>query len=266
MITINGHDLNYIRIDGVPVKRIQDAATLEIMWEKTSPEPVTTDYFYLVNESNSTNTIRLHKNGSPTSTVILHYSYDKLIWNKWDEKNGVRTLVLQPNEKVYLKNMGSGLSKNYSDFYRFSSTSYFSAGGDITTLLTENGTDTLTNYCFYDLFQGCTSLTSAPKLPATTLANYCYYGLFQSCTSLTSAPSLPATTLKIGCYSSIFYGCKSLNSVTTYANDISADYCLANWLSGVASTGDFYNLGGATYTTGDSGIPYGWREVKQLTL
>lgn len=25
-------------------------------------------------------------------------------------------------------------------------------------------------------------------------------------------------------------------------------------------TGDFYNLGGATYTSGDSGIPTGWTE------
>ena len=34
------------------------------------------------------------------------------------------------------------------------------------------------------MFAGCTSLTSAPALPATTLANYCYQRMFQDCTSL----------------------------------------------------------------------------------
>ena len=33
---------------------------------------------------------------------------------------------------------------------------------------------------------------------------------------------------------------------------------MKDWLNGVSATGDFYNLGGATYTTGTSGIPSGW--------
>jgi hypothetical protein len=54
--------------------------------------------------------------------------------------------------------------------------------------------------CFANLFNGCTSLTQAPELPATTLASNCYYGMFQGCTSLTSAPALPATLLQFACY------------------------------------------------------------------
>jgi hypothetical protein len=45
------------------------------------------------------------------------------------------------------------------------------------------------------MFDGCTSLTTAPALPATTLAANCYSYMFYGCTSLTSAPALPATTL-----------------------------------------------------------------------
>ena len=60
------------------------------------------------------------------------------------------------------------------------------------------------------MFQGCTSLTTAPSLPATTLANYCYSNMFSGCTSLTTAPSLPATTLANGCYSNMFKGCAKL--------------------------------------------------------
>ena len=82
---------------------------------------------------------------------------------------------------------------------------------------------TLTNYCYYSMFQGCTSLTTAPVLPATTLANNCYEYMFRE-TNLTTAPELPATTLASNCYSSMFYGCTSLETApelpaTTLANN-----------------------------------------------
>jgi hypothetical protein len=69
---------------------------------------------------------------------------------------------------------------------------------------------TLANTCYYDMFKGCTSLTTAPELPATTLSSDCYYNMFKGCTSLTTAPELPATTLKKSCYGNMFNGCVSL--------------------------------------------------------
>ena len=36
------------------------------------------------------------------------------------------------------------------------------------------------------MFSGCTSLATAPSLPATELAYYCYYNMFSGCTHLTS--------------------------------------------------------------------------------
>ncbi len=33
------------------------------------------------------------------------------------------------------------------------------------------------------MFYGCTSLTTAPSLPATKLAERCYYGMFYGCTA-----------------------------------------------------------------------------------
>ena len=71
---------------------------------------------------------------------------------------------------------------------------------------------TLTGYCYANMFQGCTSLTTAPELPATVLASYCYNGMFRNCTSLTTAPELPATTLAQYCYASMFYGCTNLTT------------------------------------------------------
>ena len=114
------------------------------------------------------------------------------------------------------------------------------------------------------MFNNCTALTTAPALPITELTDQCYGGMFSGCTALTTAPVLPATALVYNCYGGMFNGCTHLNNVTTYANDISAQDCLNGWLDGVAATGDFYNLGGATYPSGASGIPTGWTEHHSL--
>lgn len=131
---------------------------------------------------------------------------------------------------------------------------------NLTTTPNINAT-TLASNCYDGMFNRCTSLTTAPELPITTLADSCYNSMFDGCSALTTAPSLPATTLVEGCYQSMFYDCTSLNVVTTYANDISAEFCLTDWLSNVASSGTFHNLGSATYPRSGSGIPSGWTVV-----
>ena len=124
---------------------------------------------------------------------------------------------------------------------------------------------TLDSRCYTSMFSGCTSLTKAPVLPATRLTSDCYNNMFSGCTALTTAPVLPATTLANYCYAVMFKNCSSLNTVTTYAENISAGSCLLNWLQNVAATGDFYNLGTATYATDSpSGIPTGWTEHNSL--
>ena len=89
---------------------------------------------------------------------------------------------------------------------------------------------TLTEYCYSNMFNGCTNLTTAPILPATTLAYGCYFDMFKGCTNLTTAPVLPATTLAESCYYRMFYGCNKLSSVVCLASDISAAKCLEQWL------------------------------------
>lgn len=136
------------------------------------------------------------------------------------------------------------------------------------------------------MFEGCTSLSSAPELPATYLVTECYHSMFNGCTSLTSAPILPATTLDWGCYSEMFQGCTSLTS----APELSAKELIRNcyqlmfkdcsklryvkalfttspseettkdWLSGVAASGTFVKSKDATWNvTGVHGIPKGWK-------
>lgn len=81
---------------------------------------------------------------------------------------------------------------------------------------------------------------------------------FKNCTSLTTAPELPATTLTEKCYSGLFYGCTSLNYIKMLATDISAEGCLLYWTNNVAATGTFVKAAGVEIPTGTSGIPEGW--------
>ena len=99
----------------------------------------------------------------------------------------------------------------------------------------------------------------AYPLFAFCLAEGCYYEMFAGCTSLTTAPELPATTLVGGCYSEMFYGCTSLNYIKCLATDIPSNDCTSNWLKNVASTGTFVkNANMTSWTTGDNGIPANW--------
>ena len=62
-----------------------------------------------------------------------------------------------------------------------------SCSGDIRTLVDyENYSTVYTGSAKFDgLFNRCSSLTSAPELPATTLAESCYLDMFSGCSSLT---------------------------------------------------------------------------------
>ena len=82
--------------------------------------------------------------------------------------------------------------------------------------------------------------------------------MFIRCTSLNTAPELPATTLTDRCYANMFYGCKSLNYIKMLATDVSANNCLLWWVYGVAPSGTFVKDASATLPTSSSGIPNGW--------
>jgi hypothetical protein len=121
---------------------------------------------------------------------------------------------------------------------------------------------TLAYGCYRNMFSGCSSLTTAPELSATTLANDCYESMFRGCTSLETAPELPATTLADYCYYYMFAGCIKLNTITCLAvNRISTNNSTTNWVSGVASAGTFVkhpDVSESTWGRGVNGIPDNW--------
>ena len=148
------------------------------------------------------------------------------------------------------------------------STAQFKVYGNIMSLINSTDFATLTaltsQYQFLSMFSNCTGLTDASKLvlPATTLTDRCYYGMFGGCTSLTTAPELPATTLATWCYYEMFKGCTNLNYIKCLATNISADNCTASWVRDVQTTsGTFVTPSTTNWTTGVRGIPSGWTRV-----
>ena len=116
----------------------------------------------------------------------------------------------------------------------------------------------LSSSCYYNMFYSCTSLTTAPsKLPATALASSCYQSMFRLCSSLTKAPVLMAPSLTNSCYQQMFYGCTSLNYIDIRATSWSTSYT-NSWVYGVANEGTFVDTMGANPPRGNNGVPNNW--------
>ena len=94
---------------------------------------------------------------------------------------------------------------------------------------------TLQPYCYNSMFMGCTSLTTAPELPAEQLAKLCYTYMFSKCTSLTTAPELPAKQLAECCYGMMFTGCTSLTTAPELPAEQLAEYCYQSMFMGCTS-------------------------------
>ena len=122
---------------------------------------------------------------------------------------------------------------------------------------------TLTSNCYESMFQGCTSLTTAPALSANTLADYCYYRMFKDCRSLTTAPELPANTLVDSCYCYMFYNCTSLTEAPELPVTTLVDSCYEGMFNGCTSLTTAPALPATTLAT--SCYQYMFEGCKSLT-
>ena len=163
---------------------------------------------------------------------LLEYTTDQVVnpsemcypvWKKMD----VNTIITLANagDEVYIRGLLSG-DNSLSDYTQFKMTGKIAASGNCNVIWNYNNLNApLRQYCGYSMFQGCTSLTTSPELPATILAGNCYNSMFLNCTSLTTTPELPATTLADGCYDSMFLNCTSLTTSPELPATTLANYC-----------------------------------------
>ena len=184
--------------------------------------------------------------GVKTSTLqSVSYSIDNgVTWvttnNVDDTEVVITTPTITEGNSVLWKGSGLSMAKTtgLANASYFSSTGMFAASGNVMSLLYGDdfeGELMAKNYAFSSLFYNCTSLTSAPELPATTLGNYCYQSMFSNCKSLTVAPELPATTLGNCCYQSMFSNCKSLTVAPALPATSLLQSCYSNMFAACTS-------------------------------
>ena len=162
--------------------------------------------------------------GTPEWDGILEYSLDErktyYTWNG-SELSGTA------NQPIYVRGSGNTVITDFNNPWTFTG-KYCT--GNIENLLdyqtVRNGEHpTMASSCYICMFQNCTSLITAPELPANTSSYECYSSMFQNCTSLTTAPALPATTLTDNCYSRMFKNCTSLITIPTLPATTLTDNC-----------------------------------------
>ena len=173
-------------------------------------------------------------------------------WKMWDG-SAIASGEIENNHYIYLRGTGnSKITGTTSSSVKWSIIgTNIACNGDIDLLLdystVKNGNrPAMASYCYSNMFQGCTSLTATPSLPATTLASYCYSNMFQGCTSLTAAPSLPATTLANNCYNSMFYLCTKIKLSTTASGTYTKSYRIPQNGTGTTASGALVYMFGNT--------------------
>ena len=226
--------------------------------------------------------VSLYKNGTLSNT------YEVNTGSGWQSYTFGTDIHLNTGESCKWRCSAHPTTQSGENYVQFRMKGKIEASGNCNSMLSRDFENITSlsgyNYAFTRLFDGCTSLTQAPELPATTLAEHCYDLMFRECESLTQAPDLPAKYLVNSCYAYMLYRCKSLTKAPalpaehlafsccycmfTYCSNLKEvriaatskdNYALNNWLSGVSATGDFYcNPYTTIFPTGESGIPKNW--------
>ena len=162
---------------------------------------------------------------------------------------GEKVLLANVGDKVYFKgNNPNGLSNVGENTTSFVMNGSIAASGSVMSLIDGVGESKVipNDGCFIGLFQGCSSLTQAPELPATTLTKLCYYNMFTDCVNLTKTPELPALTLEESCYSLMFWRCTGLTSVSELPATTLAEGCYSSMFTGCTSLTDIPDLPATT--------------------
>lgn len=196
-----------------------------------SEQPVELPYLcFTAQEANSS--VALTKIGTLSKGQAFETSTDENTWTAYTFGDVISLPSL--GDKVYFRGDNVALGEGIQAYCTFHMTGTIAASGNIMSLLDKTcelrSLSMAAAYCFYHLFSGCTSLVTAPELPATTLAGSCYRNMFSGCTSLSSI-------------------CVSF---ATWFN------CTGSWVVGVATSGTFRCPSALPDERGVDKIPEGW--------
>ena len=229
-------------------------------WSIIDFNPSAADIYkkYLVFDVEEEGSITWNKNASTSWDRYVELQYSSDDGENWDTLYPNSEILVNPGDRICWKGTTAKHADGLADkYYSFGGTARYLVGGKINALSgvgynygwgysyprlfygNENidinqdhplvlgyGLD---GYDYYEMFAYCTSLTTAPIMPAMQMASYCYYGMFRYCTSLDEFASydgapyytspLPALDFSCiykspsrvpGCYKRMFEGCTHL--------------------------------------------------------
>ena len=180
-----------------------------------------------------------YQNSDKTSA---EYSKDGVNWESYNgSSNGSASsfvgIRLNKGEKLYVRGTIDPAGQSLAKHTKFVINGKVEASGNINSL--NNNSDVLPPSAYADLFNGCTSLMSAPELPSVNLSSQCYYRMFKGCTNLNYIKA----------------------NFVTDPSDNNNKYTY-EWLDGVALIGTFVANTEATWTDtvtrGTSTVPENW--------
>ena len=196
----------------------------------------------------------------------IFYSLDNgKTWNKLTDQ----PVKLAKGDRALLKGGKPNGTPAWNNYSNFKMAGTIAASGSVMSLVDGDGESKTIPYadCFCRLFEGCSSLTKAPELPATTLATSCYCNMFYGCKSLIQAPELPATTLAYGCYYGMFRECTSLKQAPKLPATTLAERCYRLMFSGCTSLRQAPELPATTKTEGCyEGMFYGCENLSYIKV
>lgn len=237
----------------------------------------TSNYLKFTNtNATSACTLTLHvpSGGSPFS----HLYYKKSGETSWTElynKGSYYQILFETS--IEIKGLATRALSSASTSTYFEVTTLCNVSGRLTSLLINSDEEItleelpITNlaylFCKLFSFQGGVALNSVkdlilPEFGNTFLTTHpeaiaTYYLFFSRQSRIAESPVIPdCSTAGEVAYNYLFQYCSNLKTI--YSNITVADERITNWLQGGSEAGDFYNLGGATFSTGASGIPAGW--------
>ena len=180
-----------------------------------------------------------YQNSDKTSA---EYSKDGVNWESYNgnissDVSSYVDIRLNKGEKLYVRGTIDPAGQSLAKHTKFVINGKVEASGNINSL--NNNSDVLPPAAYADLFNGCTSLMSAPELPSVNLSNQCYYRMFKGCTNLNHIKA----------------------NFVTDPSDNTNKYTY-EWLDGVALIGTFVANPEATWTDtitrGASTVPENW--------
>ncbi|MBQ0085193.1 MAG: hypothetical protein KBS65_03010 [Prevotella sp.] len=200
-------DREFVCPEGLDVNTLRDYSHVPSRWTITR---TSLDYLCITAEEDDA-LVELKKSDAGSWNIRLEYSTDNGV--NWTQVGNVRDEFIpcsinleKKGKKVYLRNafrFEKEFSKDQTNYYHFTFSKKVSASGNVMSLIDKymDSTTIPCNYCFTRLFRDCTNLMNVAnlKLPATTLAEDCYNHMFYKCSTLETAPALPATTLAKSC-------------------------------------------------------------------